>query len=234
MSKHIPILFSTAMVPPILEGRKTQTRRVMKPQPHQTHDQEEPEFWYPTGNKKFNGEDTMVDNDSDFFLRLCPYGQPGDVLWVRETWRGHEQDFGTDRFEYKATEKINLIDKWKPSIHMPKSACRLFLKVKSVRVERLHDISPEDVIQEGVKYPVKDKGDGTAIPMMRISGEHNAYEFLPENHKELSADELHNALLKATFAELWCDINGYDSYIANPWVWVVEFERCDMPDGFLK
>lgn len=118
--KFIPILFSTPMVQAILDERKTQTRRIVKEQ--------------ILGIAR-PGE------------HKCPYGQPGDVLWVRET-------FQTWRLGYihKATWSTELPEniKWKPGIHMPKEACRLFLEVVSIRIERLKDISEQDAISEGI------------------------------------------------------------------------------------
>ena len=198
--KFIPILFSTPMVQAILDGRKTMTRRTIK---------------FPKG---WVAEDNAWDWAAlrEYYPKWgCPYGQIGDVLWVRETFRGIEQDFGSPRYEYKATEKINLIDKWKPSLFMPKSACRIFLEITNVRVERLQDISEEDSMAEGVI----DYEDGTFKNYFKQKG------FKDEDGVEcLSA--------KASFLSLWCSINGIDSWESNPFVWVVEFKRIDKPVNF--
>jgi hypothetical protein len=156
--KQRPILFNTEMVQAILAGRKTQTRRVVKFRDHQPTTELHflpsayPHFQFQSGNRHWQAE--------------CPYGKKGDVLWVRETclWvmldhahdllegsRDRNQwvyktDVGEDWIEY-AKEKYGY--KWKPSIHMPKDAARIWLRIKDVRVERLQDISDEDIRAEG-------------------------------------------------------------------------------------
>jgi len=121
-----PILFSTEMVRAILEGRKTQTRRVVKPQP--------------------------VIEDGHGREIKCPW-QPGDILWVRETWCKNPVSTGYP-YCYKASEDSWIYDNmegmWRPSIHMPREAARIFLRVKNVRVEKLQEIMPDDVLQEGL------------------------------------------------------------------------------------
>ena len=146
-----PILFSTPMVQAILSGSKTLTRRVMKPQP----------LFY-TGRKYIVPDDAPKkwhDCDDIFAAGLCPYGRTGDVLWVRETWcmEWVDPDGFTGKYLYKADgiEVIHVDDPekspWRPSIHMPREAARIFLKVKSVSVGRLQDISEEDAVAEGVR-----------------------------------------------------------------------------------
>lgn len=135
--KERPILFSAPMVRSILEGRKTQTRRVIK----------QPGLDMVESVIDYNGYFTW--DTFDYDLRpLCPYGHPGDRLWVRETF-GISAHNGVVPF-YKATEAIALVYKWKPSIHMPRWASRITLEIVNVRVERLQDISAEDCIAEGV------------------------------------------------------------------------------------
>jgi len=130
-----PILFSTEMVRAILEDRKTQTRRVIKPQP---------------------GDHPDDDGYMSSILNRCPY-QVGDILWVRETWAKDISgcpggiSYRADHIDPKGDGPANPM-KWKPSIHMPKEAARLFLVVKDVRVERLQDITEEDAKMEGA-YP---------------------------------------------------------------------------------
>lgn len=193
-----PILFNTEEVKAILDGRKTMTRRAIKPQTV-THNG-------PDGQVTTSLDDFMYRNKKDFEL-LCaasaPY-QPGDILWVRETWLKAD-----DGYYYKADIKVpseseNLRKtygyKWRPSIHMPREAARLFLRVKGVGVERLQDITEEDAEKKGVK----------------------AYG--PNNCSGTSA--------RIAFAELWDstikkqDIDRY-GWAANPWVWVIEFEKVD-------
>jgi hypothetical protein len=218
--KFIPILFSTAMVQAILEGRKTQTRRVCK---HQ--------FWSHMELVDVNKNQIIEKVDRNV---SCLYGQSGDVLWVRETWlqvmRDHAHDLlegwrdrdlfirktdvHEDWIEY-AKEKYGY--KWKPSIHMPKSACRIFLEVVSVRVERLRDISQADAIAEGIVT----KTEVTGLVM----GQKNDYPKSFVGHKSW-------VLPKESFKGLWKSINGQESWDSNPWVWVVEFKRIEKPENF--
>ncbi|MEO8532833.1 MAG: hypothetical protein ABI441_03750 [Flavobacterium sp.] len=196
-----PILFSTPMVLSILENRKNQTRRTK-------------------GLEKLNERDDILeiklisDTDKSWFLvrtkssgtyRLdCPY-QIGDILWVRETFV--ECNFKS--FWYKATHELpGDCWKWKPSIFMPKKAARIFLKVKSVKVERLQDINNSDAIAEGVyEHP-----DGGFMNYLFIAG---------------------HVCAQHSFESLWRKINGRDSWTKNPFVWVIEFERIDKPLDFI-
>lgn len=168
---------------------------------------------------------------------LCPYGKLGDIIWVRETWVnvGHNncQD-GAEDFDsvvYKASQ--NGMDwegnaegwRWKPSIFMPKDASRIWLEVTNIRVERLHDISVSDIKNEGVRYPVgKPDKDGFVYPLFKLGIDNSALSFMPENRKELSKEAYEDALFRAHWAELWCQINGRERWSANPWVWVIEFK----------
>lgn len=189
-TKYHPILFSTPMVQAILEGRKTQTRRVVKDKLLQN---------------------ATPEDDLEFLLLTIIYKyKVGDVLWLRETFRQIEQEVGSPRFEYKATENINLTDKWKPSLFMPKQACRTFLKIKSIRVERLQDISEEDSIAEGV---IKEN-----------NGQWKNY-LVPQTFWTYA---------KYSFETLWISINGKESMNKNPFVWVYEFEQIEKPLDFLS
>ena len=158
--KERPILFSTLMVQAILDGRKTQTRWQIK-----IDIRREIEGNSPTSFSVFDKRGTQyyefkqgIEDEPSTAKDFCPYGGIGDVLWVRETWK--EID---GRFIYKADpfltqEEIDSaiyanIPKWKPSIHMPKSACRLKLRITNIRVERLNDISRGDAMQEGCPFP---------------------------------------------------------------------------------
>lgn len=186
-----PVLFNGAMVRAILAGAKTQTRRVVKPQP--------PEHvvrlrqWYQRPAE-------WVDADGSNYSARCPLGAPGDDLWVRETWAEHEPDdvqgtrvyYRADHAGGEAQVRPGMFLRWTPSIHMPRWASRLTLRVTSVRVERLHAISEDDARAEGVQ---------TLDP--RTSA----------------------ASARECFADLWSEISGRESWDANPWVWVVSFER---------
>lgn len=217
--KFHPILFSTEMVQAILDGRKTQTRRAIK---------------YIHPDSKYLPEYTLLgacfieptefdktDEHKMASAVTCPYGQPGDVLWVRESFVKGEywsQDEGStiSIYAYKASPKTTRPVNWKPSIHMPKAACRLFLKIKAIRVERLQDISEDDARAEGVlQYD-----DGTFKNYFKKKGLR-------------AQDGVECLLAKGSFQSLFASIYGLDSWNANPWVWVIEFERIEKPQNFL-
>jgi hypothetical protein len=247
-----PILFSAPMVRALLEGRKTQTRRVLK---FAKEDVGAPEFTdyaiaieprdVPKGfqifyNDVFDPEsDEPIDRWRYYDDIAAPYAV-GDVLWVRETWantvnvnqmypwpdRPHivtDSDDGSvfSAYIYRADGDWHWCDGdgfsakksyWKPSIFMPKAACRLFLKVKSVRAERLQEISEADAIAEGIE---RVKPDGVI------------------SFKSYTKQWSSNAVFPySSFMTLWQSINGPESWAANPWVWVVEFEKCDKPENF--
>jgi hypothetical protein len=191
--KERPILFSGPMVLAILEGRKCQTRRVVK---HVTH----PDCPYL---------------DLAGMAVACPYGQPGDRLWVREAFAGggHGQ-----RVVYRADEPSYPAYRWRPSIHMPRCASRITLEITGVRVERLNDISEADAISEGIKALSKDGGRTIKYGIPDRDG-------LPGNDDD--GWHWRNWMPDATLAyrQLWNQINGHDSWDANPWVWVLEFRK---------
>lgn len=146
--REIPILFSTPMVQAILDGRKSMTRRVIKPQPFPK--------WIECGRENIGDwQWCFYDANGGYGLlkQHCPYGQPGDRLWVRETWaelsQFHNLNSEIERYIYKADEDATPL-KWKPSIFMPKEAARIWLEVVNVRVERLQEITYEDCLREGM------------------------------------------------------------------------------------
>lgn len=218
--KERPIIFSAPMVRALLDGRKTQTRRIVKPQP------DPPRVIYT-----LDGADTVVTptllncengigvawqfamtriaektapiaavfNDFEPVRTLCPYGKPGDRLWVRESWRSTGDGGRCDAMPprkmqphtvWYESDGYQLIEecagKLRPSIFMPRWASRITLEVTGVRVERLKDISEADAIAEG--------------PAQHPDGPWHAYR------------------------SLWTLINGPGSWAANPWVWVIEFK----------
>lgn len=213
--KERPIVFSAPMVRAILAGTKTQTRREIKPQPandiHPHHEFPNPavQGWM-SSLTHLHGQSTA---------HICPYGQPGDRLWVRETWRirgdsdhDHVDQFGTDDIQYRADRDESYIDRYRPSIHMPRKFSRITLEVTGVRVERLQDISREDVIAEGCEAPRcpacgYTNGDAAFNCDHRLCGK-------PMPPHESTA-----------YRALWESINGAGAWDANPWVWVVEFKR---------
>jgi hypothetical protein len=194
-TKERPILFSGEMVRAILDGRKTQTRRIVKPQPAG--------LWGSTGKVFGHTFSGVLEGPKDHYW-VCKYGQPGDRLWVRETFTV----CADSNIFYRADGKPDPWDgvEWKPSIHMPRRASRITLEITGVRVERLNDISEEDAISEGTE----NRSDlawghgGQGNDMARWAVEHgHRYGFL----------------------HLWESINGEGSWALNPWVWVVEFKR---------
>jgi hypothetical protein len=149
--KEKPILFNTEMVKAVLSGRKTQTRRVVKPQP--TPD--------PSKIVRFNDDEFICESNSGKVgifepnTLKCPYGQVGDRLWVRETW---QSDKDKTKFIYKAdyseffTCDNDILFGWKPSIHMIRRASRINIEIVDIRIERVQDISPEDALSEGITF----------------------------------------------------------------------------------
>lgn len=209
--KEIPILFSTEMVQAILEGRKTMTRRIVKPQIRNGVTLQ----FHPDGYCLQRSDITGFFDTNHI---KCKYGQPGDVFWVRETWcLTQPKDPETYYFGYKcgiqpyssfaASEKFDFSspDKWHPSIHMPKEAARIWLQVEEIRVERLQDITEEDAIAEGVEK-VGDRFKNYYQPGKTVK---QVVGFLQA---------------KISFKSLWNEINGEESWDSNPWVWVVKFK----------
>lgn len=216
-----PILFNTEMVRTIQSGAKTVTRRLVKPEPAGDKSKPEPLITRP-GYWNTWGDDNVYRQ---------PY-QMGDMLWVRETWTVmRDIDTGHEDYFFAAIQKdldtvsaTYLCDDdgfdtgrpfpWKPSIHMPKWIARLFLRVKDVRVERLQDITEEQAHAEGCCTYEDKIGDG---------------KFLDVSEFDLTARDAFAALWDTTIKPADLPRYGWD---ANPWVWVVEFERCDKPDGW--
>lgn len=218
-----PILFQTEMVQAILEDRKTQTRRKINPQPN-------PEFFKLGGDYPPHQVSCSESEAQYVFLRHPktgravfindapkiygengnPFGKPGDLLWVRETFAELEEwdSIGSKiKYDYLADGRDILV-KYKPSIHMPKTASRIWLMVEDVRVERLWEITEEDAITEGIKREVFPE-----------TGEY-CYYFYP--CKDLRDDSYLDCPI-ASFYSLWVSINGRNSWKANPWIWVIKY-----------
>lgn len=227
MKEH-PIIFNAEMVRAILEGRKTQTRRVVpnwqlpKIQPDNT---DGPRYnWMATAQRHSRwGYSVFGETENECAKELnacgpCPYGNSFSALWVREAFRVMGCATDVARLMYRASERNSFTEstrtvpvsvctkapseKWTPSIHMPRWASRIDLFVTKTRVERLNDISEDDAIAEGVR-PTK---QWIALDGM------------------VSAPGI-PATLK--FEWLWRELYGEDSWQANPWVWVIEFERIE-------
>lgn len=212
--KERPILFSGEMVRAILEGRKTQTRRVIKEANDDIDISHVSTEFHSMREYRDGSYRAVFDFDGclNAFSIKCPYGRPGDRLWVRESFScankfGDTQrprDFGKHEPRYtayraSAPKEVAHLNKWRPSIHMPRWASRIILEITGIRVERVQNIIPEDAIREG--YPF-DAEEATG----------------PETYIEW-------------FRTLWNSINiqrGYGWNI-NPWVWVVGFRM--LPGG---
>ena len=209
-----PILFNTEMVRAILDGRKTCTRRVIKPQPQSrlcytyagSHKGCIGKWTYPNkGAHEFLGEEYKLPEnikDEELSKRWNPPYHTDDILYVRETWKKAPNGY----YYYEDWQRNDIADvtKWKPSIHMPKEAARIWLKVTDVRVERLQEITSEQICREGVEveYPHV------------LNGEEKRYAF----------SRLWDSTIKKS------DLDRY-GWNASPWVWVIEFERCEKPEG---
>ncbi len=211
-----PILFSAPMVRAILAGTKTQTRRVVKPR---------------HGGVVIapGGSDIALEERGEGHIRtnLCPYGQPGDRLWVRETFcpiypqDPHYNGGRPIEYDYAATYKhgsrlgdlIGVKKIWKPSIHMPRLASRILLEVTAVRVERLLEISPDDAIREGIESWIEAGGE-VHSPYPGFDGQY------PDKDGKVTVSPA-----RLAFCSLWESINGAGTWAANPWVWVIEFKE---------
>ena len=210
------ILFNTEMVRAILDGRKSCTRRIVK------HDVK------AILNSPYHKEHPEVE-DKQIISKLCmpPY-QIGDILYVRETWcKGLERyiyraDYSDTEKFYQGGKEIEM--KWHPSIHMPKEAARIWLKVTDVRVERLQDITEDETFEEGLDF---------TPPCLHLTGENYCDIDGPCTSKikycDMSSGELFGEVLwNPTIKKSDLDRNGWNE---NPWVWVIEFERCDKPES---
>lgn len=196
--KERPIIFSAPMVRAILSGAKTQTRRVMKVRCHVICEGDDGKLW-PWS------EDAELAED---FWHPCPFGKPGDRLWVRETWGAWPHMLGgfqRESLRYRADGEYQNEHgawRWMSPIHMPRWASRITLEITDVRVERLQDISESDAIAEGCR-PVR--------PEIVLDG-------LVARTGRSAVDE---------YCQLWESIHGPESWSANPWVWVIEFKKLE-------
>nr|DAY81834.1 MAG TPA: ASCH domain protein [Caudoviricetes sp.] len=205
-----PILFNTEMVRAILDGRKTCTRRLVRFLPG-----ENPQWtgYIRDGLMLYNGKNEPC-------IRKAPY-QPGDTLYVRETWKKAPNGY----YYYEDWQRGDIADltKWKPSIHMPKEAARIWIKIMNVRVERLQEMKPVDVIKEGAYSDCWD--------CLNTYGESGSQCCYGTEEQCSQCDEV-----MMEWEKLWTstikksNLNRY-GWDANPWVWVIEFERCEKPEA---
>ncbi len=199
-----PILFNTEMVRAILDGRKTCTRRLVKPQPKSklcyTFAGSDSNTWgYPNRTAhEIWGEEFKLPNDiteEELSKRWNPPYHTDDILYVRETWKKAPNGY----YYYEDWQRNDIADvtKWKPSIHMPKVAARIWLKVTDVRIERLQDMTDDDAEAEG------------------------CFDY---TSTALGFPDVWDSTIKKS------DLDRY-GWNVNPWVWVIEFERCEKPEG---
>lgn len=214
MIKEIPILFSGGLIQPVMTSLKTMTRRLNGLKLIN----QDPNKWnFIEVESPFKGADIFwFEGQGERVAIKCPYGKPGDLLWVRETWA-----LAWNQVLYKANERYGKYEdqKWKPSIHMPKKAARIWLQVESIRVERLKDISDIDAIAEGIEsYTILDDLIGYKNYSENARKDFlNKSQYQFDNMKEIQSGPI------ASFCTLWISINGRESWISNPWVWVVSF-----------
>lgn len=199
--KERPIIFSAPMVRAILSGAKTQTRRVVKVRCHSICEGDDGKLW-PWS------EDAELAED---FWHPCPFGKPGDRLWVRETWGALPHMLGgfqMDSLRYRADGEYQNEHgawRWRSPLHMPRRASRITLEITDVRVERLQDISEADAVAEGCK-PIRPElvQDGLIVRPGRSAVEE--------------------------FRLVWEEIHGGGSWEKNPWVWVIEFKKLEQQE----
>lgn len=206
-----PILFNAEMVRVILDGRKTCTRRICK----DANERTVPDMEFYNADRRTYAVHNFADKEHMEQLstaeRTCPIC-PGDILYVRETWKKAPNGY----YYYEDWQRNDIADitKWKPSIHMPKEAARIWLKVTDVRVERLQEITEDGCIAEGI-YPSNCRGCNATFGC------------------DVCPDEGYDEVDK--FVEVWnstikkSDLDRY-GWDASPWVWVIEFERCEKPE----
>ncbi|WP_211843735.1 ASCH domain-containing protein [Raoultella ornithinolytica] len=209
------MIFNGEMVRAILDGRKTQTRRIMAPQP--ADDIERSAFPNPDA---IGWKSSLKHKYGSTTAHFCPFGTIGDRIWVRETFRVHSRATDVATLVYKASERNSWTEqthrvpvavcnkpatpeKWTPSLHMPRWASRILLEITDVRVERINSISQEDAQAEGLE----------------LTGWRPTYSD-PDSGGEVMTPY-------DNFAELWSSIYGDESWQANPWVWVIEFKRVE-------
>lgn len=212
--KSTPILFSAPMICAILSGAKTQTRRAGKVQSdsftelgiHYIRHATKGEIIQATYRAYPKG------GTARWAICECPYGIPGDRLWVRETWGVEANDMERRAVRYRA-DGVGLLGDWRPSIYMPRWASRLTLEIVSVRVERVQDISEADAVAEGIEqFP-----DGSWRDYIASKPAYNQCDTARDSYRTL-----------------WDSINGQPrqgkpdvSWAANPWVWVIEFRKVE-------
>ncbi|WP_313064097.1 hypothetical protein [Atlantibacter hermannii] len=208
--KERGMIFNAEMVRAILDGRKTQTRRIMKPQPTPCTLQKGGHWWPSNVFKTMLHIEEELQNGKGGWGGLvgdaCPFGDVGDRIWVREAWARYKIDHDSHDMAYRATppEDWPKEGRWRPSIHMPRWASRILLEITGVRVELLNKICEGDAQAEGVA---------------QLRGGFWKHYQPGWTQHQLSA--------RGSFVTLWKSIYGEESWNSNPWVWVIEFKRID-------
>ncbi|MCD5925967.1 hypothetical protein LB363_23510 [Klebsiella pneumoniae] len=207
------MIFNSEMVRAILDGRKTQTRRIMAPQP--ADDIERCIFPNP---EAIGWKSSLRHKHGSTTAHFCHYGKPGDRIWVRETWAeagASAPDLKLYRANYpehvpSIYENVPLAEeiRWTPSIHMPRWASRILLEITDVRVERLNAISEEDAEAEG-------------IDMEALYDSQDCYDCIADHNMT------GRPTVTGAFKYLWESIYGEEGWKSNPWVWVIEFKRVE-------
>lgn len=221
MVKQRPLLMQTDMVQATYKGLKTNTRRTRGLETVNKAPDKYKFCRYEERNDHVYALFTGDNIPGPHLHIKCPYGKAGDIIWVKETW-GKTPDFG---YVYKADQtpegeaiRQEYIKagakwaKWKPSIHMPYAAARLFLRIIDIRVERLQDINQKDAIAEGVR---------------NVSNHHQWYNYLHPKHATPREMYVHDPI--HSFQTLWDSINGPGSFDRNEWIWVITFEKIEKP-----
>lgn len=227
-TREHPILFRPELVRKILDGKKTQTRRPVKPQPS------------VTDGDGAHWRDSKADlwrNESQYVRDCCPFGQVGDVLWVRENFRITEDIDGREVVEYQAGGTrlkvgdsiehgehrcTSIAPRWTPSIHMPRWACRLRLPITEIRAERVQSIGEEDCYAEGIEIPVSQ--DGRVL--IRLTGKCPPCQY----HRPISIPKgetlTDSEIARCHFASAW-ETAYTDSWTRNDLVWVITFKKLE-------
>lgn len=209
------MIFNGEMVRALLDGRKTQTRRPIK--------------WKQTRfteiGEREDGSKWQWSEDAEHacdFWHPCPFGAVGDRIWIRETWARYNIDQNSHDMAYRATTPEDWPEegRWRPSIHMPRWASRILLEITNVRVERLNAISEEDAQREGVHTEVWDQ----TVVARNYAARDEFFQFWSEDMPHYV--EM-NQLYRSSFRSLWESIYGAENWLANPWVWVIEFKRIE-------
>ncbi|MFG6654960.1 hypothetical protein ACG0Z5_10870 [Scandinavium sp. M-37] len=202
--KERGMIFNGEMVRALLDGRKMQTRRPIKPQPELTE-----RSGFSWKNRVYGSGSTDRETNRNFAHIACPHGKPGDRIWVRETFSivpDHDEPAGSAAVLY-AADGTGPYGKWRPSIHMPREYSRILLEISNVGVQRIQSISQNDAAREGlIRLPATGR-------------------YCLNQGDQYFGGASHDA--REVFSWLWSDIYGEENWNANPWVWVIEFKRVE-------